>query len=145
MARAMAGVFAGFVVVVLALGAAAASGPGNGPGPGGPGQDPAGNALMNRAQELNMFGQILLNETSFSGRYIGFSVEDGAILNYTVQDSGTVLFEFVALEPFCCTGWSASGAVARVNGSTAVIMAHNNPAAVLHITKMQGANMSARL
>lgn len=145
MARAMAGVFAGFVVVVLALGAAAASGPGNGPGPGGPGQDPAGNALMNRAQELNMFGQILLNETSFSGRYIGFSVEDGAILNYTVQDSGTVLFEFVALEPFCCTGWSASGAVARINGSTAVIMAHNNPAAVLHITKMQGANMSARL
>ncbi len=141
----MAGVFAGLMVIVLALGAAAASGPGNGPGPGDPGQDPARNAVMAKAQECDMFGQMTLNDTSFSGRYVSLELDDGVVSNYTVEDAGAVLFGSVVLEPFCCTGWSASGAVARINGSAATVVAHNNPASVLHIVKEQGSNLTVRL
>lgn len=92
-----------------------------------------------------MFDQILLKNTSFSGRYLSFKLDNERIFNYTVNDAGAVLFSSVILEPFCCTGWSTSGALARINGEAATVMAQNNPAAVLHIVKAEGSKLSVHL
>ncbi len=114
---------------------AIAAGPGSGPG----GQEQARTQAMTCAGEANMFAQVSFAEGKFTGKYLSFELSDGKILNYTVGESKVKVFESVEVIGFGYSGACANGAVAQINGTDAKILAHNNPPAILHISKASSA------
>ncbi|MEM2900055.1 MAG: hypothetical protein QXT63_04630, partial [Thermoplasmata archaeon] len=108
-----------------------AAGPGSGPG----GEEQARVQAMNKAREAIMFAEFSSADGKFSGKYVEFEIIDGKIFNYSVGESKVKVFEKVEVLDFGYSGAYARGAVAQINGTNAKILAHNNPASVLHITK----------
>jgi len=115
----------GMLPIVMAMG------PWNGSG----GEEQARVQAMNRAREANMFAEISYADGKFTGKYIEFEVLDGKITNYTVGEAKTKVFEQIEVADFGYSGEYARGAVVQINGTNSKILAHNNPASLLHITK----------
>lgn len=113
-----------------------------GTGMGGvPITDP-GEQYMQNAENAHMFGTFTYDAVTgeVSGRFVEFRMsDDGTISDYTVKhsDSSIKVFDEVYLEAFTPRGTPrVEGAMFQYTGAEAMIMAHNNPSAVLHFTTM---------
>ena len=95
---------------------------------------------MRNAENAKMFGTFTYDATTekVSGRFVEFTVsQDGRISDYTVKRSDTSIkvFDEAYMRDFTPMGSPrVEGAMFRYTGSDAMIMAHNNPPAVLHFT-----------
>ncbi len=99
---------------------------------------------MQNAEKAYMFGTFSYDAVTgdVSGRFVEFHTSgDGMISDYTVKrsDSSIKVFDQVYLEAFTPQGTPrVEGAMFQYMGTEAMIMAHNNPPAVLHFTTMTG-------
>jgi len=103
------------------------------------------NALAN-AQQRNMFGIFSYDHSlgNVSGRFLTFIVDEatGTVTDYTIKrDTGSILL-FTMVQPLSFTSSGTGrtdGAMFMLNGSKMLIMAHNNPPAILlYRTQGQG-------
>ena len=106
---------------------------------GQPVQDPWKQCMKN-AENAHMFGMFTYDSATeeVSGRFVDFTIsQDGTISNYAVErsNSSITIFNTVYLEKFTPAGTpKVNGAMFQYTGDEAMIIAHNNPAAVLHFT-----------